>query len=85
MTALVAVASGYEVGVVDFPVDPAERRSDRSDAAFRRAVELRAASHDEAGAIAALLDGQQAPYRPVRTDVHADGALTVTYAPAVLG
>ena len=81
MTALVAVAAGHRVEITGFPVDPAER----ADAAARRAVDLRAASHEEAGAIAALLDAQQAPYRPVRIDVHEDGALTVTYSPAALG
>jgi hypothetical protein len=81
MAALVAVGSGYRVEVDGFPVDPAERGT----IAPRRRVELRAASQDEARAIAGLLDAQQAPYRPVRADVHEDGALTVTYPPAALG
>jgi hypothetical protein len=92
MTALVAVAASYHVAVDGFPVDPHESGgaaggTGRADAGgpFRRTVELRAASHVEAAAIATLLDGQAAPYRPVRIDVHDDGALTVTYSPAALG
>jgi hypothetical protein len=83
MTALVAVGTAHEVGISGFPVDPAER-GDRAGP-FRRTVELHAASHAEAGAIATLLDGQQVPYRPVRIDLDGAGALTVTYAPAALG
>jgi hypothetical protein len=83
MTALVAVAADHRVDVTGFPVDKAER-ADRTGP-FRRTVELHAASHTEAGAIATLLDAQQVPYRPVRIDVHGGGALTVTYSPAALG
>jgi hypothetical protein len=79
MTALVAVAASQRVEVVDFPTDRAEQQ-----ASARRKVELRAASPADAGAIATLLEAQQAPYRPVRVEV-AGPALTVTYAPAALG
>jgi hypothetical protein len=81
MTALVAVATAYRVELDRFPDDPAER----GGADARRIVELRAASHDDALAIATLLDAQQVPYRPVHVDVRGDGALTVTYPPAALG
>jgi len=83
MTALVAVATAHRIEIAGFPVDPAEHGERAGQ--FRRTAELRAATHAEAGAIATLLDAQQVPYRPVRIDVHGDGALTVTYAPAALG
>jgi hypothetical protein len=93
MTALVAVAAAHRVEVEGFPLDPAEHRAGDEGATAgagaggigaRRKVALRAGSAADAGAIATLLEAQQAPYRPVRVDV-AGPALTVTYAPASLG
>jgi hypothetical protein len=80
MTALVAVASAYPVQVEGFPADPHERNGD----GLRRIVELRAATPDDAAAVAALLDVQQNPYRPVHVAVGDGGTVTVIYPPASL-
>jgi hypothetical protein len=81
MTALVAVASAYEMRVEAFPLDPHESNSD----GVRRRVELIAASPDDAAAVAALLAAQQNPYRPVHVAVGDGGTVTVIYPPASLG
>lgn len=80
MTMLVALATDDPLEVVAFPADPAEVEA----GVARRVVELRFGSRDEARAAAAVLEAQQAPYRPADVEIDPDGQVTVTYVPAPL-
>jgi hypothetical protein len=80
MTALAALAADHRLGVASFPDDPAEV----VPGAGRRRAVLVADDHARASRIAAVLAGQDAPFRPAHVDLGSGGRVTVTYVPEAL-